>query len=209
MSHPQDIDLATWPRRAAFEHFRDLAQPYYSVCVPLAAPALSERARARGVTAWLAYHHAALVAVNAESAFRQRIAGARVQEWDCIHASTTLLRADETFGFVTLAFDPDLARFARAARPRVDRVRQASGDLFAGDEPCADDAATVHMTTLPWLAFTSFNHARSAGDCVPKIAFGRMTQGRLPVAVDVHHALVDGLHVGRFIERLQAELDAV
>ena len=37
------------------------------------------------------------------------------------------------------------------------------------------------------------------------------TNGRLlmPVAVDVHHALCDGVHVGRFFERFQANLDAI
>jgi chloramphenicol O-acetyltransferase type A len=31
----------------------------------------------------------------------------------------------------------------------------------------------------------------------------------MPVAVDVHHALCDGVHVGRFFERFQANLDAI
>jgi chloramphenicol O-acetyltransferase type A len=46
---------------------------------------------------------------------------------------------------------------------------------------------------------------------VPKIVFGRHREagGRrwMPVSVEVHHALVDGLHVGRFFERFQALLD--
>ncbi|MGZ7230851.1 CatA-like O-acetyltransferase, partial [Streptococcus pyogenes] len=74
-------------------------------------------------------------------------------------------------------------------------------------------AATVHMTALPWLAFTAFTHARGSGDDRPKIAFGRFKEegGRLllPVCVDVHHALCDGVHVGRFFEAFQAQLDAV
>jgi chloramphenicol O-acetyltransferase type A len=32
---------------------------------------------------------------------------------------------------------------------------------------------------------------------------------RMPVCIDVHHALCDGVHVGRFFERLQAHLHAV
>ena len=51
------------------------------------------------------------------------------------------------------------------------------------------------------------------GDDRPKIAFGRFREegGRLlmPVAIDVHHALCDGVHVGRFFERFQAQLDAI
>jgi chloramphenicol O-acetyltransferase type A len=45
---------------------------------------------------------------------------------------------------------------------------------------------------------------------VPKLAFGRAeAEGAhlwLPVSVEVHHALMDGLHVGRYLEALDAAL---
>jgi chloramphenicol O-acetyltransferase type A len=45
---------------------------------------------------------------------------------------------------------------------------------------------------------------------VPKIAFGKFTeeQGRtwLPFSVEVHHALVDGVHVGHYLNRLEEAL---
>jgi chloramphenicol O-acetyltransferase type A len=75
------------------------------------------------------------------------------------------------------------------------------------DPKPADDA--IHFTVLPWISFTSFSHARNFGreDSVPKIAFGKFTEqnGRvlLPFSVEVHHALMDGLHVGRYLARLQ------
>jgi chloramphenicol O-acetyltransferase len=31
----------------------------------------------------------------------------------------------------------------------------------------------------------------------------------MPVSIEVHHALVDGVHVGRFFERFQHHLDDV
>src|SRR5829696_2574101 len=41
-----------------------------------------------------------------------------------------------------------------------------------------------------------------------KIAFGKYREdgGRImmPVSVEVHHALMDGLHVGRYLERLES-----
>jgi len=70
----------------------------------------------------------------------------------------------------------------------------------------------IHFTTLPWISFTSFSHARNWGrdDSVPKIAFGRFTKMEgsllLPMSVEVHHALMDGLHVGRFVNHMEAAL---
>lgn len=212
----RDISLDTWPRRAALAHFRAMAQPAFCVTVPVDVTGLRERAAAHGATPWLAYHHAALEAANAVDGMRQTLTagGQGVREFAVIHASTTVLRDDGSFGFLTLPRDPSLARFAARARPHLARVRQASGDLFAADVPGDVRPETlVHMTALPWLAFTAFNHARGSGDDRPKVAFGRFTpQGErllMPVAVDVHHALCDGVHVGRFFELLQARLDEV
>lgn len=212
----RDIPLENWPRRAALAHFRQMAQPAFCVTVPVDVTGLRERAAARGVTPWLAYHHAALEAVNEVDAMRQTLldGGQGVREFAAVHASTTVLRDDGSFGFLTLPRDPSLRHFAARALPRLAQVRQATGDLFIDDEASAlPPESLIHMTTLPWLAFTAFTHARGQGDDRPKIAFGRFSPqaGRMlmPVAVDVHHALCDGVHVGRFFEAFQARLDAL
>lgn len=212
----RDIPLESWPRRAALEHFRRMAQPAFSVTVPVDVSGLRERAATHGATPWLAYHHAALEAANEIDGMRQTLKadGSGVREFATIHASTTVLRDDGSFGFLTLPRDPSLAAFASRAKSHLERVRRASGDLFAADEPGdVREETLVHMTALPWLAFTAFTHARGQGDDRPKVAFGRFTeQGSrllMPVAVDVHHALCDGRHVGRFFELFQANLDAI
>ncbi len=59
------------------------------------------------------------------------------------------------------------------------------------------------------LQSTSFSHARNwrREDSVPKIAFGKFIRENdrtlLPISVEVHHALVDGLHVGQYLNRLE------
>ena len=79
-------------------------------------------------------------------------------------------------------------------------------------EPKPDDAARVHFTTLPWLHFTGFSHARNWGreDSVPKLAFGRIdndgARAWMPLSVEVHHALMDGLHVGQFVQAFEVAL---
>ena len=66
---------------------------------------------------------------------------------------------------------------------------------------------------LPWLRFTAYTNALPGGDSIPRIVFGRATrEGRrmkMPVAVEVHHALVDGLDVARFFERFAANSTAL
>jgi len=113
---------------------------------------------------------------------------------------------------VYFEFDPDLERFAAAA---LAALTAASGEqgLCARDE----DDALCHFSVIPWVAFTSVSNARrsrSGDDSVPKIIFGRFAleaSGRwsMPVSIEVHHALVDGLHLGRFFAAMQARLDAM
>jgi len=70
----------------------------------------------------------------------------------------------------------------------------------------------IYHTTLPWVSFTSFAHARTRGrgDSVPRIVFGKFARENermmMPISVEVHHALMDRLHVGRYLSRLEEAL---
>lgn len=211
MIKPKLLDLSAWPRRAAYEHFRALAQPLFSLCATLDVSALARRrAACQGATDFLVYHHAALQAANAVEAFRYRLSDAGVVVHAAVDGSTTVLREDDSIGFANLRYEPRLADFVAAALPVLAAARQPAPGL--GGEPTGE-RPLIHMTTLPWLHFSSFSHARGSGDLdIPKLAFGRIEtrEGRrlMPVAVEVHHALMDGLHVGRFCEAMQTALNA-
>jgi chloramphenicol O-acetyltransferase type A len=114
---------------------------------------------------------------------------------------------DESFAFAYFDYRPDFNKFVRDAGRAVDAVRTGSGPL----KPTMRDNV-IYFTTLPWISFTSFAHARDKGrgESIPRIVFGKFTEesGRLmlPISVEVHHALMDGLHVGRFLTRLEQAL---
>ena len=88
----------------------------------------------------------------------------------------------------------------------------AARDRTAPFEPRTEHSAVIHFTTLPWIAFSSFSHARNWGreDSVPKVSFGRIEADGarlwLPFSVEVHHALMDGLHLGRYIQGMETVL---
>jgi hypothetical protein len=106
----------------------------------------------------------------------------------------------------------------RSASPRCrGAIRTPPSRSAAGQpppEPEPEAPTLVHCTTLPWLHFTSFTHARdpAQGTDNPKLAFGQLRQAEarwwLPLCVDVHHALVDGVHVGRFVQAFEALLQS-
>lgn len=204
----QPIDLETWPRREHFAFFRAFAEPFFGVTVELRCDGLYRASKARGGSFWLAYLHATMQAVNAVDALALRIEGDRVWRYERVDVSATVDRPDGTFGFSYMRYDPDFETFEAGARAEVARVRAGTGL-----ELRQLDAAVVHASAVPWVRFTALSHARQFGtdDASPKIAFGRLFERDgakwLPVSVHVHHAVADGLHVGRLVEELEARLD--
>lgn len=141
--------------------------------------------------------------------FRYRLRGEGIVVHDVVHAGSTVLRSDGTFGFVYIDFDPNLDAFAAAATEAIETARRPDRGL----DPRDDRDDLIHHTVIPWVAFTSMAHARRSDpeDSIPKISFGRYhgDEGaeRMPVSVEVHHGLMDALHVGRFLEAFQESLD--
>lgn len=205
---PRTLDLDTWPRRATFDFFRTFDKPYFNVCTRLDVTALVALKPRLPGGLMLAYHHLVMRLANEIEPFRYRVHGDRVQVLDVVHASVAVLCHDDSIGFAYLPYDPDPVRFAAAAAPVVAAVQR--GDLPF--DPGLDQAAHLHFTTLPWIDFSSFSHARNWGreDSIPKFAFGRLQREgerwAMALSIEVHHALMDGLHVGRLVQALEARL---
>ncbi len=201
------------PRREAFAFYRGFNQPFFSVCVAVDVTALKPALREAGIgSLTLALHWVALRLAQRLEPWRARLdAAGGPWLYDTVHASTTVLRPDGSFGFATLINTPRFADFCRDGAAALAAARRAEQAFV----PLNDDLALIHCTTLPWLHFTQFTHARQVGggDNCPKLAFGRIDTGadgvaRLPLAIDAHHALMDGRHVGEFVEGFEAAMRA-
>lgn len=203
------LDTERWARRDAFEFFRGFDKPYFNVCVRLDVStlkaALEARDAAGGLT--LACYFVALRLCNLHQPFRLRLQGGRVRVFEEVQGSTTVLREDgDSFFFADLPHATDFDEFVA----RSSKAIEAARTMHAAFEPKPEETACVYFTSLPWLHFTSFSHARNWGreDSIPRFAFGRaqVEGGRLwlPMSVEVHHALMDGVHVGRFVQDFEA-----
>jgi chloramphenicol O-acetyltransferase type A len=206
---PTYLDLDTWPRRSAFDFFRSFDIPSFNICTRVDVTRLKQAVKESGVGSLsLAYHFIAIRLVNEIVQFRYRLEGERVRVHTEVHGSTTVLREDESFGFVTLKHQRDFATFADHGSRAIALASQPNAPFT----PAEYGTATVHLTALPWMHFSSYSNARQWGphDSIPKIAFGRIDADGdhlwMPLSVEVHHAMMDGLHVGRFIQGFEAAL---
>jgi chloramphenicol O-acetyltransferase type A len=201
------LDVTNWARRDLFEFFRGFDKPYFNVCVRLDVTELLALLRERpGASVSLAYHYLALRIANEVEPFRYRLRDGNVLVHDVIHGATTVLLSNESFAFAYFDYTADYGKFTADAQSVITKVKREG--IFKASP--SDDL--IHFTSLPWVSFTSFSHARNWGqeDSVPKITFGKFTnEGNrvlMPFSVEVHHALMDGVHVGRYLSRLEAAL---
>jgi chloramphenicol O-acetyltransferase type A len=206
MSGP--IDLDAWKRRDHYRWFSKYDRPFFSVTVDVDVTTAWHASRQPGAPSFfLSTLFLMLTAANDVEAFRLRIRPRGVWRHDSVAAGPTIMRADETFGFVRLEPAGTLKEFAAKGKAAIAAAVRQRG--LKSPEPTRDDI--VFHSVLPWLRFTSFTNALPGKrDSIPRVVFGRCTRDRrrmkMPVAVEVHHALADGLDVARFFERFTGHL---
>lgn len=198
------VDLETWPRRTQYAFFRTFEMPFFNVCSMVPVGGLRAWCKAEGVSFTLASWFACQQAINGIAEFRCRIRGERVFVHDHVRVATTFLNDDSTFRYVHFPYCADFEGFAVGARAAI---AAPSTDIMEA-WPDLDDV--IHGSTVPWLKFTGLVHARPrivVEDSIPKVVFGQVHLSGgvevMPVSVSAHHAVVDGVHVGRFMGDLE------
>jgi chloramphenicol O-acetyltransferase type A len=198
------LSLDDWARKDHFHFFQQFEEPFFGVTVNVDVTNAYVAAKEKNVSFFLFYLHRSLMAANEIENFRYRIEDNDVIIYDKVNASPTINRPDGTFGFSYMDYDPSFEIFAPAAQKEIEKVQQAKGLI-----PALTSENVIHYSTLPWINFTSLSHARAFAykNSIPKISFGKMHEenGRQMMSMSVHanHALMDGYHVGLYIERFQ------
>jgi len=204
----QEIELATWKRREHFEVFKNFDEPLFGITVKVECSRAYLKAKETGYPFSLYYLYLSLKAANEIEELRYRIEGDKVFCYDSVGAGPTIFREDETYGVGYFPYNKNIAEFMKLATIEVERVKAERGLKF----PVTGENI-IHFSTIPWADFTSINHARrlDIGRSIPKITFGKVTRNGdkmwMPLDVHANHAVMDGFHVSKFIERFQELLN--
>lgn len=200
-----------WSRKEHFEFFRKFEEPFFGATVEIDCTKAYQTAKHLNTSFFIYYLHKTLTAVNAIECFRYRISDDKIFVYDQINASATISREDGSFGFSLVKFDPDFEVFNAIALAEIERVRNTTG-LFTRS---FDNDNLIHFSAIPWVNFTSLSHARSFTfpDSCPKISFGKMVthengKRTMVMSVHVHHGLMDGFHLGQFVDTFQELMNA-
>jgi len=202
------IDLNTWPRKGQYDLFKNMDIPHFNLCANVDITLLRKYVKDQNINFYVSMVYIASHVANNMKSFRLRMRGDQVIEHDMIHPSFTIMTQDETFSFCSVNHNMSFKTFYDQAEKQKEKLM---GNVFVEDELGRSDY--IFMTSIPWISFTSMSHPMSLDveDCVPRFAWGKYFKDHekilMPFSVQVHHAMMDGYHVGMFYEKLQEALN--
>lgn len=205
----QKIDISSWNRKEHFEFFNTFEEPFFGITTQIDMTIAYEKTKKMQIPFFVYYLHKTIAAINQVENFRYRIEDNEVVLYDEIDASATIMREDKTFGFSFMKFHSDIEDFAKIAQTEIERIQTTQG-LFTREFP----ENIIHFSSVPWINFTGLTHSRKFAlkDSCPKVSYGKLMtdNGKKTMAMTVlaHHGLVDGYHMGLFVDALQNLLNS-
>lgn len=194
------IDLETWERREYYEHFiRDVICTF-SITVNVDITPLKDQ-QLYPAMIWLLTK-----TVNDMPEFRTSLTKDGLGIYSDMHPMYTIFnKENKNFCGIWSYFAEDYAAFLKNYQDDVQTYVHSTRYAPKDGTP----ANSFNISMVPWLEFTSVNlNVYDEGKFLLPIFtmgkyFERDGKRMLPLAIQTHHAVCDGYHVGAFVEKLQ------
>ncbi|MTI47929.1 chloramphenicol acetyltransferase [Sporosalibacterium faouarense] len=202
------LDMESWPRKQQYKLFKEMDYPHFNVCANLDITKFYSYIKENNISFYKAMIFIATNTANSITEFRYRMKDDKIIEYDLTHPSFTIMTQPEVFSFCTVDYMENFQQFNKKAE---EKAKLLKGKIDLEDEPNRDDL--IYITTMPWVSFTSVTHPIdiSSSDSIPRIAWGKFFKEnevlKLPFSVQVNHALMDGVHVGKYFIKIQEILN--
>ena len=198
------IDFDNWERREHYLHFINEVRCSYSVCINLDISNLNGQ-RLYPAMLWLLTR-----TVNEMPEFRTSLTENGLGYYSEMHPAYTVFNPDaKTFSGIWTAYQPDYPSFLHGYEEDAGKYSFTTQYEPKPGRP----ANSFDVSMVPWFSFSAFN-LNILGDgtyLLPIFTMGKTFEENektmLPLAIQVHHAVCDGYHLGKFIETLQANIN--
>lgn len=204
----REIDLTQWQRQEHFQFFHRMDYPQYNICFNLDITELLAEIKKRALSFNYSMIYLSTLSANQIEEFRYRIRDGKVILHEIIHPSFTDMDAgNDYFKLLIVDMESTLSDFIDAAKKKSKNQKK----YFPFDELVGRDDL-IYYTSIPWISFTHLSHTINLNkdDAVPRISWGRYytddKKTLLPYSVQVNHAFVDGIHIGKFKEKLEENM---
>lgn len=202
------IDMETWKRKDHYYHFKQMDYPHFNICGNVDITKFYKHIKDNDIHFFASVLYATTKTANDVKEFKYRIREDRVIEHETVSPSFTVMTDSEVFSFCVSNYTENFMEFKNNTLKEIEKVKN---NICIEDEPGRDDL--LFITSIPWVSFTSFVHPIQMNpvESIPRISWGKYFEEggkiKLPLSVQVHHALVDGLHVGQYFNNLQEILN--
>lgn len=202
------LDMSRYPRIEHFRYFMSMPDPTAAITAKVDVTELVRFCREKRCSFYMAATHVSCIAANRIPELRRRTRDGGIIEYAECGTSHIELLPDETYCYCTLWHDMPWDEFI----PYAGQCRKKAV-AAPGIEEDEDVDALYFVTTLPWIHYEQIS--MPVTDPVtdnPRFCWGKYEadhRGRLmmPYTLSANHALMDGVHFGRFFGNLQEEID--
>ena len=202
------LDIENWNRKEHYNYFKQLNYAHFNICANVDITTFYEYIKEKESSFFISMVFAATKAANSIKEFRFRIREDMIVEHEVVSPSFTIMTEGDVFSFCCVKFIEEFKDFKISASKEINKVKN---NVSIEDEPGCDDL--LYISSIPWVSFTSVTHPIQMNpvDSIPRITWGKYFEEngkiKLPLSVQAHHALVDGIHVGKYFNILQEILD--
>ena len=194
------IQMETWERKEYYNHYINNIVCTYSVTVNLNITNLVGQ-KIYPAMLWLLTD-----TVNELKEFRTSLSLDGLGIYEDMNPSYTIFnKENKNFSEIWTKFDKDYNKFLALYEKDSENYSTSTKLSPKTDQP----RNVFNVSMLPWVTFSAFNlNIHSDGKyLLPIFTMGKTfiqeEKTMLPLAIQVHHAICDGYHVGVFVETLQ------
>lgn len=204
---PTRIDMATYPRKEIFEHFMDFELPIVVRTIQVDISRLNSYIKVNRFSFSLTFGFILTRAINHVPEFHHRVVNGELIHYNKIIPSFTVLSPEKSLYFSKGVFS-DV--FADDYPHNAEINARAARGLERNLGP--DNQGHIYITNNPWNSFTSlqFPYSKRIGS-IPVFGIGKFYQDgeklMAPLAIQNHHGLTDGYHVGHFLDIFHRHLE--
>lgn len=204
----QYISLDTWKRKNHYNFFEKVDNPQFNICANVDVTNFIKFVKNNEISFYYSMIYASTYVMNEIEDFRYKIRDGEIILHDKLHPSfTDMSPGEDLFKIVTLGLGDSIIEFSNNAKEKSTNQKNYFPDVDVNQDEL------IYFSCIPWISFTSISNeiVMNKEDSIPRISFGKYfyqdNKILLPYSIQVNHMLLDGVHVGKYMERLQEFLD--
>lgn len=205
------IDIDTWSRKPLIKKYSTYMFPYINIGAEMDVTGLYSYCKKEGISFYCAMIYGAVKAALSIENFKYRIIDEKPVLCDTLKPVFTYLpKGEEQFYLVKQDYCEDMLTFCRNAKAQAEALANESSHAYMH---APEDVEILYISCIPWIHYTHFIRTIEHGgkDNIPRISWGKYKKQKdgtmsMPFSVQVHHALMDGYHVGMYFEAVESWL---